>query len=74
MSTSPPASESIQPVIIGAGPAGLTASYQLLKRGVTTELVRFPAPESHELSRSGTPKHRRERFDIILEWHRRFLT
>ncbi len=45
----------------------------LLKRGVTTEFVRFPATESHELSRSGSPRHRRERFEIILEWHARFL-
>lgn len=45
----------------------------LLKRGVTTEFVRFPATESHELSRSGSPRHRKERFEIILEWHGRFL-
>lgn len=40
--------------------------------GVTTELVRFP-DESHELSRSGQPRHRRERFEIVLEWHDRHL-
>jgi dipeptidyl aminopeptidase/acylaminoacyl peptidase len=45
----------------------------LYKQGVTTEMVRFPATESHELSRSGSPKHRKERFEIILEWHGRFL-
>ena len=41
--------------------------------GVDTELVRFPSGEGHELSRSGKPKHRVERFDIILEWHDRHL-
>ncbi len=40
--------------------------------GVETEMVRFPG-ESHELSRSGKPKHRRERFEIILGWHARYL-
>ena len=28
---------------------------------------RFPG-ETHELSRSGSPFHRRRRFEIILEW------
>ncbi len=41
--------------------------------GVETEMVRFPG-ESHELSRSGKPKHRQERFEIILDWHARYLT
>jgi dipeptidyl aminopeptidase/acylaminoacyl peptidase len=36
------------------------------------EMVRFPA-ESHELSRSGSPPHRVERFQIILEWFDRYL-
>ena len=39
----------------------------LLAAGVETELVRFPG-EGHELSRSGSPRHREERFDIVLEW------
>ncbi|WP_431247501.1 S9 family peptidase [Leifsonia xyli] len=39
----------------------------LKRRGVETELVIFPG-EDHELSRSGRPRHRRERFDIILDW------
>lgn len=39
----------------------------LKRRGVETELVVFPG-EDHELSRSGRPRHRRERFDIILDW------
>jgi dipeptidyl aminopeptidase/acylaminoacyl peptidase len=47
--------------------------FTALKRaGVTTEFVRFP-DEGHELSRSGAPKHRLERFEIVLDWHRRFL-
>ncbi|MFQ5947863.1 MAG: S9 family peptidase, partial [Acidimicrobiia bacterium] len=44
----------------------------LLRQGVATELVRFPE-EGHELSRSGKPRHRKERFEIILDWHRRYL-
>src|SRR5690606_25134137 len=44
----------------------------LLKNGVTAEMVRFPG-ESHELTRSGKPKHRFERFEIILDWHDRWL-
>src|SRR5579875_305305 len=36
------------------------------------ELVRFPG-ESHELSRSGSPKHRVMRAEIILEWLDRHL-
>lgn len=47
--------------------------FVMLKRhGVTTEMVRFPG-ESHELTRSGKPKHRSERFAIILDWHARHL-
>lgn len=45
----------------------------LLARGVESEILRFPG-ESHELSRSGKPKHRRERFEAILEWHARHLS
>jgi dipeptidyl aminopeptidase/acylaminoacyl peptidase len=44
----------------------------LLRQGVDTEFIRFPG-EGHELSRSGKPRHRRERFECILEWHRRHL-
>ncbi len=44
----------------------------LLKAGTPAELLRFPG-ESHELSRSGSPRHRQERFDAILEWHDRWL-
>lgn len=39
----------------------------LKRRGVETELVIFPG-EDHELSRSGRPRHRKQRFDIILDW------
>ncbi|MFO7779464.1 MAG: S9 family peptidase [Nitriliruptoraceae bacterium] len=44
----------------------------LLHAGVAAEMVRFP-DEGHELSRSGTPKHRVERFEAVLEWHERYL-
>jgi dipeptidyl aminopeptidase/acylaminoacyl peptidase len=40
--------------------------------GKEVELLRFPA-ESHELSRSGSPIHRVQRFDAILEWFGRYL-
>jgi dipeptidyl aminopeptidase/acylaminoacyl peptidase len=36
------------------------------------EFVRFPA-ESHELSRSGSPRHRVQRFEVLLEWFDRYL-
>lgn len=41
--------------------------------GVDSEMVRFPEGEGHELSRQGKPKHRVERFEIVLEWHDRHL-
>jgi dipeptidyl aminopeptidase/acylaminoacyl peptidase len=44
----------------------------LLKRGIEAEMVRFPG-EGHELSRSGKPRHRVERFEAILDWHDRHL-
>lgn len=44
----------------------------LARQGVETEFVRFP-DEGHELSRSGSPKHRHERFEIILVWLDRTL-
>ncbi|WP_243696046.1 S9 family peptidase [Labedella phragmitis] len=47
--------------------------YAALKRnGVEAELVVFPG-ENHELSRSGRPRHRRDRFDVILDWWARVL-
>jgi dipeptidyl aminopeptidase/acylaminoacyl peptidase len=44
----------------------------LKKRDVAAEFLRFPG-EGHELSRSGQPKHRLERFEAVLEWHQRHL-
>jgi dipeptidyl aminopeptidase/acylaminoacyl peptidase len=44
----------------------------LIANGVEAEMLRFPGG-SHELSRSGKPRHRRERFEAILEWHGRHL-
>jgi dipeptidyl aminopeptidase/acylaminoacyl peptidase len=44
----------------------------LLRNGIPAEFVRFPG-EGHEMSRSGKPQHRRERFDAILDWHDRYL-
>lgn len=40
--------------------------------GREVELVRFPE-EGHELSRSGSPMHRVQRFGVILEWFDRYL-
>jgi dipeptidyl aminopeptidase/acylaminoacyl peptidase len=40
--------------------------------GVEAELLVFPG-ENHELSRSGRPRHRVQRFDAILEWFGRHL-
>ena len=48
----------------------LFVSLRLLRRPV--EMVRFPK-ESHELSRSGSPVHRVQRFQIILEFMGRYL-
>lgn len=44
----------------------------LKRRGVETALLVFPG-EDHELSRSGTPRHRRQRFEHILRWWSTFL-
>lgn len=44
----------------------------LAANGVEVEMLRFPGA-SHELSRSGKPRWRRERFEAILDWHRRHL-
>ena len=43
----------------------------LLRNGTPVEMLRFPAPASHELSRSGKPRHRVDRFEAIIEWHDR---
>ncbi|MGD2061459.1 MAG: prolyl oligopeptidase family serine peptidase, partial [Acidimicrobiia bacterium] len=44
----------------------------LLRNGIEAELLRFPG-EGHEMSRSGKPRHRKERFEAILDWHSRHL-
>lgn len=48
----------------------LFVTLRLLKRPV--EFVRFPA-ESHELTRSGSPAHRVQRFELVVEWFDRYL-
>ena len=48
----------------------LFVTLRMLRRPV--EFVRFPA-ESHELTRSGSPVHRVERFEIVLDWLDRHL-
>jgi len=55
-------------------PVGQAERYyaSLKRRGVETELVLFPG-ENHELSRSGSPRHRQERFEVILDWWARHL-
>ena len=45
----------------------------LKKRGIDTAMLRFPG-ESHELSRSGKPKHRKQRFDHVIRWHKNYLS
>lgn len=45
---------------------------RLKMTGRDVEFVRFPG-ESHELSRSGTPRHRIERLELILDWFARKL-
>ena len=44
----------------------------LVRNGTEVEMIRFP-DEGHELSRSGKPRHRLERFEAILAWHRTHL-
>ena len=48
----------------------LFVALRLLDKEV--EFHRFPA-ENHELSRSGSPAHRRQRMEIILEFFGRHL-
>src|SRR5215470_12275886 len=48
----------------------LFVALKTLRRDVT--FVRFP-DENHELSRSGKPRHRLERFRIILDWFAKYL-
>ena len=44
----------------------------LKRRGVETEMLIFPG-EGHELTRSGRPVHRKQRFDAVLDWWSRHL-
>jgi dipeptidyl aminopeptidase/acylaminoacyl peptidase len=48
----------------------LFVALRLLRKDV--EFVRFPA-ESHELTRSGSPVHRRQRFELLLEFFAKHL-
>jgi dipeptidyl aminopeptidase/acylaminoacyl peptidase len=48
----------------------LYTTLRLLRRDV--ELVRFPG-EGHELTRSGGPAHRVQRFELLLDWFGRRL-
>jgi dipeptidyl aminopeptidase/acylaminoacyl peptidase len=50
-----------------------TRYYSALKRqGTDAELLIFPG-EDHELTRSGQPRHRVERFDAVIDWWHRML-
>lgn len=50
-----------------------TRYYSALKRqGTEAELLVFPG-ENHELTRSGQPRHRVERFAAVLDWWHRHL-
>ncbi|MET0862665.1 MAG: S9 family peptidase, partial [Microbacterium sp.] len=50
-----------------------TRYYSALKRqGTEAELLVFPG-ENHELTRSGQPRHRIERFAAVLDWWERLL-
>jgi dipeptidyl aminopeptidase/acylaminoacyl peptidase len=44
----------------------------LKRRGAPVELLLFPG-EGHELSRTGRPSHRIQRFDAILDWFDRHV-
>ena len=44
----------------------------LLRGGVDAEMLIFPGAD-HELTRSGSPRHRRERFSAVLDWWSRHL-
>jgi len=45
----------------------------LKRNGTDVEMLLFPG-EGHELSRSGKPRHRVQRFDAVLEWWSRHLS
>lgn len=51
-----------------------TRYYTALKRaGVATEMLIFPG-EDHELTRTGRPRHRVERFEAVLAWWERIFS
>lgn len=52
---------------------GLRYHDALRRAGVETEMLIFPG-EDHELTRSGRPRHRVQRFEAVLEWWRRRLS
>ncbi|MBW3556906.1 MAG: S9 family peptidase [Actinobacteria bacterium] len=45
---------------------------RLKMTGRDVEFVRFPG-ESHELSRAGSPRHRMQRLELIIDWFDRLL-
>lgn len=50
-----------------------TRYYTALKRqGTEAEMLVFPG-ENHELTRSGQPRHRLQRFEAVLDWWERHL-
>ncbi|MGV8885106.1 MAG: S9 family peptidase [Microbacteriaceae bacterium] len=55
-------------------PLGQAETYfaTLKIQGVESELLIFPG-ENHELSRSGRPRHRVQRFEAMLDWWDRYL-
>ena len=55
-------------------PLGQAERYfaSLQSNGVESELLIFPG-ENHELSRSGRPRHRVQRFEAMLDWFNRYL-
>lgn len=55
-------------------PIGQSEAYVAARRRheLPVEFVVFPG-EDHELSRSGTPRHRVQRFEIILDWWQRIF-
>ena len=44
----------------------------LKRRGIECAMMRFPG-ESHELTRTGEPIHRKQRFEAIINWHKKYL-
>ena len=73
MSSSSPVRSSSTTVSMSMGWLLLERLFMALKtlrREVV--FVRFP-DENHELSRSGKPRHRLERFRIILDWFAKYL-